>query len=46
MSLKNTAENYGVIAKCFHWLTAVLFLVSYGFVYYRHWFTDQKTPEN
>lgn len=46
MSLKNTAENYGVIARTFHWLTALLFLLSYCFVYYRHWFTEEKTPEN
>ncbi len=46
MSLKNTAENYGTIAKSLHWLTALLFLVSYASVYYRHWLTEEKTPEN
>ena len=46
MSLKNTAENYGSIAKWLHWSTAVLFLGSYVSVYYRHWFTEAKTPEN
>ena len=46
MSLKNTTENYGVIAKSLHWLTSFLFLVSYSSVYYRHWFTEEKTPEN
>ena len=46
MSLKNTADNYGLIAKCFHWLTAALFLGAYVSVYYRHWFTEEKTPEN
>ncbi len=46
MSLKNTAENYGSIAKWFHWGTAVLFLGSYVSVYYRHWFTEKETPEN
>lgn len=46
MTIKNTAENYGSIAKWFHWLTAILFLASYGAVYYRHWFTEEKTPEN
>ena len=44
--IKNTAENYGVLAKFLHWLTAFLFLVSYCSVYYRHWFTEEKTPEN
>ncbi len=45
-SLKNTAENYGTIAKTFHWLIALLFLASYCSVYYRQWFTEDKTPEN
>lgn len=46
MSLKNTQDNYGFIAKCLHWGTAFLFLVSYVSVYYRHWFTEDETPEN
>ena len=46
MSIKNTIDNYGSIAKCLHWGTAVLFLASYISVYYRHWFTEEKTPEN
>ena len=46
MGLKNTAESYGSIAKWLHWGTAVLFLGSYVSVYYRHWFTEAKTPEN
>lgn len=46
MQIKNTRENYGVIAKCFHWLTALLILGSYVTVYYRHWFTEEETPEN
>ncbi len=46
MSIKNTANNYGVIAKWIHWVTAILFLGSYISVYYRHWFTEEKTPEN
>jgi cytochrome b561 len=46
MSIGNTAENYGSIAKWLHWLTALLFLGSYISVYYRHWFTEDKTPEN
>ena len=46
MSLKNTTENYGSIAKWLHWGTAVLFLGSYVSVYYRHWFTEKETPEN
>lgn len=46
MTIKNTTDNYGSIAKWLHWLTALLFLASYCAVYYRHWFTEEKTPEN
>jgi len=46
MSLKNSAESYGSIAKWLHWGAAFLFLGSYISVYYRHWFTEDKTPEN
>lgn len=46
MGIRNTAENYGTVAKWLHWLTALLFLGSYVSVYYRHWFTEVKTPEN
>jgi cytochrome b561 len=46
MSIKNTAQSYGSIAKWFHWTTAGLFLASYMAIYYRHWFTEEKTPEN
>lgn len=46
MSLNNTADNYGTIAKWLHWVTALLFLGSYVTVYYRQWFTEAKTPEN
>jgi cytochrome b561 len=46
MPLKNTAENYGSIAKWIHWLTALLFLFTYSAVYYRQWFTEKETTEN
>jgi cytochrome b561 len=46
MKLKNTQNNYGTIAKWIHWTTALLFLASYATIYYRHWFTEEKTPEN
>ena len=46
MMLKNSSANYGAVAKWIHWLTALLFLCSYLAVYYRHWFTEEKTPEN
>jgi len=46
MALKNTNNSYGSIAKWIHWTIALLFLCSYCAVYYRHWFTEEKTPEN
>ena len=46
MSLRNTELNYGSVAKWLHWITALLFLGAYVAVYYRHWFTEAKTPEN
>ncbi len=46
VTLKNSAENYGSVAKWLHWATAVLFLASYCAVYYRHWFTENRTAEN
>ena len=46
MTIKNTDKSYGMIAKWLHWLTALLFLLSYICVYYRRWFTEEKTSEN
>lgn len=46
MGMKNTAENYGSIAKWLHWITAALFLVAYVSVYYSHWFLEPRTPES
>lgn len=46
MSNWNSAENYGRVAKWIHWVTALLFLLAYCAVYYRHLFTERKTPEN
>ena len=46
MAIRNTTKNYGSIAKWIHWTIAVLFLGSYCAVYYRHWFTEDETPEN
>lgn len=46
MTIKNTSQDYGTVAKWFHWLTALLFLLAYCAVYYRQWFTEDKTPEN
>lgn len=46
MSLKNTADRYGSIAKWLHWSVAGLFLAAYVAVYYRQWFTDKGTDIN
>jgi len=46
MAFKNTHSSYGSIAKWIHWSIALLFLGSYCAVYFRHWFTEEKTPEN
>ena len=46
MAIRNTKHTYGTVAKYLHWATALLFLGSYISVYYRHWFTEAKTPEN
>lgn len=39
-------ERYTQLAIALHWIIALLFLGSYMAVYYRHWFTVKKTPEN
>ncbi len=46
MTLRNTTVSYGSIAKILHWVIALLFLAAYCAVYYRHWFTEPKTPPN
>jgi len=46
MTLRNTIVSYGSIAKFLHWAIALLFLAAYCSVYYRHWFTEPKTPPN
>ena len=46
MSLRNSQYAYGSVAKWLHWSIAILFLLSYITVKYRHWFTEKDTPEN
>lgn len=46
MQYKNSEDRYGLIAILFHWVVAFGFLASYCSVYYRHWFTEYKTPAN
>ena len=41
--LKNTAERFGAVAKCFHWTMAVAFILAYIVVYYVIWFIDPET---
>lgn len=46
MNMKNTADNYGLVTKYFHWGSAVLLLALYCSVYYRQWFTQAGTSGN
>ena len=46
MGYRNTSQQYGRIARWFHWGTALLFLLAYCSVYYRQWFTEKETPAN
>ena len=46
MRIRSTTTAYSTIAKWIHWGTALLFLAAYCTVYYRRWFTEDKTPEN
>lgn len=46
MTLRNTTTSYGSVARFLHWFIALLFLAAYCAVYYRHWFTEPKTPPN
>jgi len=41
--LKNTAERFGAVAKCFHWTMAAAFILAYIVVYYVIWFIDPET---
>ncbi|MDR9850042.1 cytochrome b [Herbaspirillum huttiense F1] len=41
--LKNSAERFGAVAKCFHWTMAVAFILAYIVVYYVIWFIDPET---
>jgi len=40
----NTEMSYGRMARWLHWAVAGLFALSYGSVYYRHWFTEERDP--
>ena len=40
MTIRNTASDYGSIAKWLHWVTAFCMLGAFGAVYYRVYLTD------
>ena len=40
---RNSKTTYGEIAKALHWVVAILFLVSYLSIYYRHWFAESQS---
>lgn len=42
---RNTASDFGAVAKFFHWTIAAAFIGAYVAVYYVIWFTDDSTPE-
>lgn len=46
MHIKNNREGYGLIAILLHWIVAIGIIGAYVAVYYREWFTENKTPEN
>lgn len=35
--MRSNRHSYGTVAKCFHWITVFLFLVTYLAVYYREY---------
>ncbi|MEH3117517.1 MAG: cytochrome b/b6 domain-containing protein [Methylorubrum populi] len=45
-ALRGSERSYGRVARAFHWTTAAPFLCVYCAVYYRHRFTDRRTPAN
>lgn len=44
MQIKNSAQNYGVIAKTLHWLTMLIFATQYFLVYRKEYF-PKDSPE-
>lgn len=45
MGLKNTKDTYGSVAKWFHWLTALCFLMLYVTTYYRSYFMEDRRSD-
>ena len=46
MKWRNTITNFGVVAKLFHWSSAIFFIAAYAVVYYVIWFMDDSSPES
>lgn len=44
--IRNTKDSYGSVAKWLHWLTALMFLLAYIFVYYLVWFIDEQDRQS
>lgn len=40
MGMKNTSENFGVVAKWLHWVTAICFLICFLVVWYRRYVAE------
>ena len=45
LTLRNTEYSYGLIAILLHWIVAAAFIVNYGLIYYREWFTEPRSDE-
>jgi len=40
---RNSPTTYGVVAKTLHWGMALLFLIAYCAIYYRHWLVEERS---
>lgn len=46
MQWKNNSERFGLVAQWLHWLVAIGIIGAYVAMFYKHEFTEKKTPEN
>lgn len=44
MKIRNTTSTYGVISKILHWTIAILVLVQFYLIYWKHWVLPEKSP--
>lgn len=42
---RNSAAQFGVLAKLLHWTSAAAFIAAYIIVYYILWFMDEESPD-